>query len=194
MGHVGIETMRKLLEQKVNLEIKLTKDELLSWKCVPCLEAKRRRMTYKRNPRRRSQPLKKISMDIYSIGGLTASGETMFLHIVDEATRYRWTYLLSKKREASEHVMSLLKRLKTKFKRWPITVIHADQGGENALSSSSRMDTLRKRTQLSSVPMEWLVSAFVHYFEPRCCQICSGGSYAPCGVHDKPHSVEDTGF
>ncbi|OWY90360.1 DNA binding protein [Phytophthora megakarya] len=54
----------------------------------------------------------------------------MFLHIVVQATLYRWTYLLSKKSEATEHVMSLLKRLKTKFKRWPITVIHADQGGE----------------------------------------------------------------
>ncbi|OWZ06833.1 RNA-dependent DNA polymerase, partial [Phytophthora megakarya] len=48
----------------------------------------------------------------------------------DEATRFKWAYLLSKTSDASKHLMTLLKRLKTKFKRWPITVKDADQGGE----------------------------------------------------------------
>lgn len=130
MGHVGLETIRKMLEQKVNFGINLSKKDLLSFECVPCSEEKMRRMTYKRDPRRRTQPLEKMSMNVCALDEPTASGDAMFLLLVDEATRFKWGFLLSKKGEAAGHVKTLLRRIKTKFKKWPIGLLHADQGGE----------------------------------------------------------------
>lgn len=130
MGHIGIETLRKLVAQHVDLGVNLNERTIRACECIPCSEAKMRQMTYRRNPRRRTTPLEKLSMDVCSIGDATVSGETMFLLVVDEATRFKWGYLLKSKGEAARLVKALVKRLQLKFKSWPILILHGDQGGE----------------------------------------------------------------
>ncbi|KAE8885905.1 hypothetical protein PF005_g7095 [Phytophthora fragariae] len=55
-------------------------------------------------------------MDICSVNEATACGAIMFLFIIDEATRYKWVFLLEKKSEATYYIIKLLNELRTQFK------------------------------------------------------------------------------
>ncbi|KAE9282616.1 hypothetical protein PR003_g27361 [Phytophthora rubi] len=76
-------------------------------------------------------------MDICSMSEPTIDGATMFLFVIDESTRYKWTYLLKKKSDAESHVKVLLNRLARQFPGKTVLRLRSDQGGEfssNALS------------------------------------------------------------
>lgn len=62
----------------------------------------------------------------------TATGDKMFLLVVDDATRYKWCYLLERKDDAEPLLMNLVRRLTTDFKSNGLGVVHlhSDKGGE----------------------------------------------------------------
>ncbi|KAE9292485.1 hypothetical protein PF008_g25055 [Phytophthora fragariae] len=56
----------------------------------------------------------------------------MFLLVVDEATRYKWCYLLQNKSDAAEKMEKLILRLNTQFMRagHKVVTLHSYRGGE----------------------------------------------------------------
>ncbi|DAZ97571.1 TPA: hypothetical protein N0F65_005543 [Lagenidium giganteum] len=67
--------------------LKVTNKDEFNYVCLPCISAKMTRMSYKRPARRASKPLEKISTDICTVNVATICGSTMFLLVIDEATR-----------------------------------------------------------------------------------------------------------
>ncbi|KAE9170869.1 hypothetical protein PF005_g27386 [Phytophthora fragariae] len=74
-------------------------------------------MSYQRGPERRRNPLEKLSVDLCSVSEEAITGEMMFLLALDEATRYKWCYLLKNKSDAAPRLEKLILRLNTRFKR-----------------------------------------------------------------------------
>ncbi|KAE9243217.1 hypothetical protein PR003_g5076 [Phytophthora rubi] len=73
-------------------------------------------MRHARRPTRKQLSLSVLVMDICSVNEATACGAIMFLFIIDEATRYKWVFLLEKKSEATYYIIKLLNELRTQFK------------------------------------------------------------------------------
>ncbi|DBA01216.1 TPA: LOW QUALITY PROTEIN: hypothetical protein N0F65_002351 [Lagenidium giganteum] len=83
----------------------------------------------RKGPKRETQPLSKISVDICSSG--TVWKNTMFLLMVNEATRYKWTFVLKTKKDAAHHIQVQLSRRSKRLEgKCPVKVLHSDQGGE----------------------------------------------------------------
>ena len=61
---------------------------------------------------------------LYSLGG-----NLYALHVIDEYSRYAWTFLLQNKSEATEKITSLIKRIQTLTGK-KLKVFHSDGGGE----------------------------------------------------------------
>ncbi|OWY95977.1 Retrotransposon RIRE1 poly protein [Phytophthora megakarya] len=87
-------------------------------------------MTYARVPVRRSKPLETLMMDICALNEDSVDGATMFLFIVDEATRYKWAFLLKRKSEATFYIKVLLNRLERRFPDQRVQLLWSDQAGE----------------------------------------------------------------
>jgi hypothetical protein len=68
-----------------------------------------RRMNYKSKASRHECPLQKPSVDVCTLG-------TMFPLIVDEATRFKWAYLMSENSQSTGHLKPLILRLHVQFK------------------------------------------------------------------------------
>nr|KAE8919235.1 hypothetical protein PF009_g30454 [Phytophthora fragariae] len=135
-GHMGMSTV-KLLANKLDVGIEINAKDLSSYDCVACAAGKAKRMSYARIPVRKSKPLETLMMDICSMSEPTIDGATMFLFVIDESTRYKWTYLLKEKSDAESHVKVLLNRLARQFPGKTVLRLRSDQGGEfssNALS------------------------------------------------------------
>ncbi|RAW25625.1 hypothetical protein PC110_g17962 [Phytophthora cactorum] len=132
LGHVNMQMIHEMAANKVDFGINVNLRSLSADDCVPCLSAKFKRMSYKRNPERRSNPLEKLSVDLCSISQEMVTGETMFMLVVDEATRFKWCYLLKRKNEAADKLKKLILRLNTQFLRvgHKVVTLHSDQGGE----------------------------------------------------------------
>ncbi|KAE9040997.1 hypothetical protein PR001_g4836 [Phytophthora rubi] len=69
-------------------------------------------------------------MDICSVNEATASGAIMFLFVIDEATRYKWVFLLEKKSETTHYIIKLLNEPRTQFKKYQVQHLFSGQGGE----------------------------------------------------------------
>ncbi|OWZ14917.1 polyprotein [Phytophthora megakarya] len=103
--------IKEMVAVNIDFGLKLNMQSMKDYGCVPCLSAKFKRNTYKRNPSRKKVPLEKLSVDLCGVKPATVSGEEMFLLVVDEATRYKWCYLLKEKSEASALIQELILRL-----------------------------------------------------------------------------------
>ncbi|KAE8906208.1 hypothetical protein PF005_g21425 [Phytophthora fragariae] len=132
LGHVSMKLIRELASGKVDFGINVNMQSLKDYEYVPCLSAKFKRTPYKRGPNHRKHPLEKLSMDLCCINQETATGETIFLLVVDEATRYKWCYLLKYIDEAAALVETLVLKLNNQFKRAGhlVKLLHSDRGSE----------------------------------------------------------------
>ncbi|POM66732.1 Transposon Polyprotein integrase [Phytophthora palmivora] len=75
------------------------------------------------------KPLEVLMMDVCSIKPATVGGAGMFLFVVDEATRYKWAFLMENKGEATFHIKVLINRLRTKLPEYKVVRLWSDQGG-----------------------------------------------------------------
>jgi transposase InsO family protein len=78
------------------------------------------------------RPLQKLSVDICTVNDKTLCSATMFLLVIDEYSRYKWCYLLQRKSQAAQCLITLIKQLNVRFKsqQYQVEVVHSDQGGE----------------------------------------------------------------
>ncbi|KAE9342201.1 hypothetical protein PR003_g9598 [Phytophthora rubi] len=128
-GHMGMSTV-KLLANKLDVGIEINAKDLSSYDRVACAAGKAKRMSYARFPVRNSKPLETLMMEICSMSEPTIDGSSMFLFVIEESTRYKWTYLLKKKSDAESHVKVLLNRLAGHFAGKTVLRLRSDQGGE----------------------------------------------------------------
>ncbi|KAE9350828.1 hypothetical protein PR003_g5178 [Phytophthora rubi] len=112
-GHMGMSTV-KLLANKLDVGVEINAKYLSSYDCVACAAGKAKCMNYARDPVRKFKSLETLMMDICSMSEPPIDGATMFMFIMDECTRYKWTYLLKKKSDAVNHKV-LLNRLARQF-------------------------------------------------------------------------------
>lgn len=87
-------------------------------------------MHHARIPVRKSGPLETLMMDVCTINEETVEGSITFLCVIDECTRYKWTFLLKEKSEATFHIKVLLNRSRTRFRKLKVQLLLSDQGGE----------------------------------------------------------------
>ncbi|KAG6582973.1 Integrase, catalytic core protein [Phytophthora cinnamomi] len=97
-------------------------------KCIACQEAKAKRMSFKRQQGKRAKECGACIMsDVCHVGITTPGGAKYFQLIQDEASRFKWVFLIAKKGDAKDNVLDLLRQLKKDFK---IKLFRSDQGGE----------------------------------------------------------------
>jgi hypothetical protein len=118
-GHVAMDTVKRLAHM-LQVGVTLIANELSSYKCVACAEAKARWMTYARIAERESKPLEVLMMDICSIKPATICGYNMFMYVGNEATRSRWAFVMQNKSEATFHLKILMNRLRTRLSEYKL--------------------------------------------------------------------------
>ncbi|KAE8878366.1 hypothetical protein PF007_g28573 [Phytophthora fragariae] len=128
-GHVAMNTVKRLAH-KFDVGVKLNAKGLTSYECIACVQGKTKRMTHVRIAERKSKPLEVLMMDICSIKPATVGGASMFLFIVDEATRFKWAFLLETKAQATFHSKVLINQLRTRLRKLKVMRLWSDQGGE----------------------------------------------------------------
>ncbi|KAE8970245.1 hypothetical protein PR002_g27175 [Phytophthora rubi] len=96
-------------------------------KCIACQEAKDKRMSFKRQRKRATECGACISSDICSVGITTPGGTKSFQLVQDEASRFKWVFLVQKKSDAEENILNLFRRLVKDIK---IKLFRSDRGGE----------------------------------------------------------------
>jgi hypothetical protein len=101
--------------QNAVAELNINVRNLSDYDCVPCIMAKAKGMTYQKLKERVKVPLQKRSMDVWSVEETAIDGSTMVLLIVDEATRYKWAFPMTKKDEAKIHISTLVRLLNNAF-------------------------------------------------------------------------------
>jgi hypothetical protein len=81
--------------------MKLTRAEQKRKKdCVNCDITKMKRMSFhKTSPQRTTVPFMNVFMDLGFIQPPTVAGHTVYLHLIDEGSRYQWLYMLKTKDE-----------------------------------------------------------------------------------------------
>ncbi|OWZ04852.1 polyprotein [Phytophthora megakarya] len=122
----------KILAKKLDVGVKVNERGLAPYQCVACAASKAKGMTFARVPVRKSLPLEKLMVDICSVSEPTVDGATMFLLVMDEATRFKWVYLMKAKSEATWHIKVLANRLRVRFPGQHVRRLHFDQSGELA--------------------------------------------------------------
>ncbi|KAG6618783.1 Integrase, catalytic core protein [Phytophthora cinnamomi] len=128
-SHLSMDTV-KMMTNKLNVGVKINAKDLSSYDCVACNASKAKGMHHARCPMRKQLPLAVLVMDVCFVNEASASGATMFLFGIDEATRFKWAYLLEKKSEATHYIIKLLNELRTQFQLYKVQRLFSDQGGE----------------------------------------------------------------
>ncbi|OWZ04593.1 polyprotein [Phytophthora megakarya] len=117
-GHMSMNTIQNLAN-KLDVGVKVKERGLAPCKCVACAASKAKRMTFARVPVRKSLPLEKLMVDVCSVSEPTVDGATLFLLVLDEATRFKWVYLMKAKWEATWHIKVLANLLCVRFPGQP---------------------------------------------------------------------------
>ncbi|POM77091.1 Rve domain containing hypothetical protein [Phytophthora palmivora] len=129
-AHQNIEAMRKMVEREMvkGMDALTVADFEKPFHCLACQRAKQRRKAYKRQQgKRKKECFARLMSDISPVGVWTPGGNFYFQLIQDEASRFKWCYLLKTKGEADENVMTLILQLE---KDHVIKMFSSDQGRE----------------------------------------------------------------
>ncbi|OWZ01628.1 Gag-pol Polyprotein [Phytophthora megakarya] len=128
-AHLNVQALKQMVLKEMVDDLQSLKldDFKQSLNCISCTMAKQRRMSYKRNNSRSTTCYDRLMSDVCSIGLETIGGNRYFQLILDEASRYKWCYLLEHKSEATRNMKNLILRLK---KQHVINKVTFDRGGE----------------------------------------------------------------
>ncbi|KAE8886485.1 hypothetical protein PF003_g29613 [Phytophthora fragariae] len=128
-AHLNAQAMKQMVLKDMVDSMKSLKlkdfDEPLD--CIACATAKQKRRSYKRHNKRSKVCYERIMSDVCPIGVETIGGNIYFQLIQDEASRYKWCYLLRHKDESTPNVKNLILELE---KEHNIKWFSSDRGGE----------------------------------------------------------------
>ncbi|OWZ03552.1 polyprotein [Phytophthora megakarya] len=129
-AHQNVAAMKVMVQNEMveGMESLTLRDFRGQFRCIACQRAKQKRMTYKRQEgKRQKECYARLMSDVCSIGILTPGGNLYFQLIQDEASRFKWCYLLKEKSDADENIMNLILQVE---KDHVIHLFSSDRGGE----------------------------------------------------------------
>ncbi|OWY97744.1 Integrase, catalytic core protein [Phytophthora megakarya] len=129
LGHLNIQAIKKMVEMDMveGMEELTLADFKKPFRCIACQRAKQKRMSYKRHQKRQKECYARLMSDVCNVGIVTPGGNIYFQLIQDEASRYKWVFLLETKAQAADNVMDLILKLE---KENSIKIFSCDQGKE----------------------------------------------------------------
>ncbi|KAG3198851.1 hypothetical protein PC128_g5718 [Phytophthora cactorum] len=95
--------------------------------CISCQMTKQKRRSYKRHDKCSKLCYERLMSDVCYVGLETTGGNRFFQLVQDEASRFKWCFLLRTKDEAAQNVMDLILQLE---KYNAIKRFSCDQGKE----------------------------------------------------------------
>jgi hypothetical protein len=124
--HVNFEAIKRLSDMSLIPEYKHAKGA----KCGICVQAKQPKKLFHTVEGRSTTPLELIHSDVCEMNGvITKGGKRYFLTLIDDATRFRYIYLLRTKYEALEHFKIYKTEVETQLDK-KIKRVWSDRGGE----------------------------------------------------------------
>lgn len=131
LAHAHSSTMKGMVRRQTVDGLGLGRYELKTdLECLTCECAKMKRMSFKNTrPYRATRPFERVLMDLAFSTVESPGGVTMILHVLDEATRFKWLYLQKKKNETLTSVADFLQMVDEKYGASVVT-LQTDQGGE----------------------------------------------------------------
>ncbi|KAJ8566648.1 hypothetical protein ON010_g6474 [Phytophthora cinnamomi] len=158
LAHLNEEAMKKMVRDGLADGMDgMTMDDFKKTplKCMACEEAKAKRMAFKRQVgKRASECGARLMSDVCYVGIATPGRAKYFQLVQDEASRYKWVFLLNKKSEAAENVIVLVRQLEKDYK---VRLFSCDQGGEflnDRLATFFREHGIRLLTTNAYTPEE----------------------------------------
>ena len=126
LGHAHFGAL-KLMAKNKDIVISGKKNQEMD--CVSCIVGKTKRMSYNTHPNRSTASFDKVYVDLGFVSTLSLTKKDCFLTIVDEATRFVWTFALQDKSKAMKELKAFQQRIKTQFSK-EIKVFMSDNGTE----------------------------------------------------------------
>ena len=138
LGHLNKEAVIKMMLNQLVKDIPLAPAHELrkiDFFCKVCAETKSKRMSYTgKKGTRSSEALHTVHMDtcgpmhvIGQLGGKRNIRHTLV--IIDDATSFRWTYMLESHKQVHDKVKELVAKLKVQG-NWTIKIFRTDGGSE----------------------------------------------------------------
>jgi len=87
LNHASMDSIKTLAGTGMDFGVKIGKEALRAYECVPCIESKMKRMIYRTNPRRATKLLEKVSVDVCAINESAVDKSEMFLLVMDTSSR-----------------------------------------------------------------------------------------------------------
>lgn len=105
-------------------------DRKLKGGCYNCDMAKMKRVSHRKTaPERTTVPFHKVFMDLDFIDVPTLEKHSVYLHLIDEGSRYQWLYLQQNKEETVDRLRDFRDHVKAKHHK-DVRIFHSDQGPE----------------------------------------------------------------
>ncbi|KAE9295625.1 hypothetical protein PF008_g24214 [Phytophthora fragariae] len=126
-AHQNVEAMKLMIKKKMILGVdSLTMEDFKEpFRCIACQRAKQKRMSFRRKRAKRQKVCyARMMSDISPVGVLTPGGN---LYFQDEASRFKWCYLLKEKSDANQNIIDLVLQIE---KEHAIKIFSCDRGGE----------------------------------------------------------------
>ncbi|OWZ07584.1 Retrotransposon protein [Phytophthora megakarya] len=123
------QTIKEMDEKGLVKGMMLARSERkLKRSCYNCDMAKMKRMSFRNtSPKRPTLPFRKVYMDLGFIQPQSLEGYTMYLHLIDEGSRFQWFYGQRSKDETVGRLRDFRDLIKAKHQKL-VQVFHFDQG------------------------------------------------------------------
>jgi Reverse transcriptase (RNA-dependent DNA polymerase)/gag-polypeptide of LTR copia-type/Integrase core domain/GAG-pre-integrase domain len=132
MAHINYRAIAEMAQQGKAKGMNIQQGEPVPHTCDDCFTcalAKRKRMTYKHpSPDRAIIPNQKLMADICYVNIPTGGGNRHFFLVQDEASRYKWGFLVKTKGQATYYAQDLITRLISHDHK--VQLFASDQGKE----------------------------------------------------------------
>ncbi|POM60091.1 Uncharacterized protein PHPALM_31091 [Phytophthora palmivora] len=105
LDHFNAQAIKKMVELDMveGMDTLTLADFKKPFRCIACQRAKQKRMTYNRQQeKRRKECYARLMSDVCHVGILTPGGNIYFQLIQDQASRFKWRFLLKDKSEAPQ--------------------------------------------------------------------------------------------
>ncbi|KAE9213995.1 hypothetical protein PF005_g9995 [Phytophthora fragariae] len=137
LAHANWQVIKDISSKEMVKGLELTKEDRCGKAdCLDCDMAKMKRMSFKKTtPKRSSVSFVKVLMDLSFIAVPTLECNTVYLHLIDEGSRYQWLY----GQKTKEKMKCFRDEVSAKYHKL-VNTFHSDQGTEFVNQEASLPD------------------------------------------------------